>query len=152
MQSLGEYSISSTISDIDSVEQLLEHLHKCDVETQPSSTSQTIFMLQFIIYLLTLLQKQLPNHLNTLTVICDQLHLMTKILNIHLIAWSCHSFLIAAPQRSIDSWEVDLLSYHSYQLLEDWPYPKTWVLQLSSKRVAFLCISEMSLIFCYPKI
>lgn len=77
VQRLGDYRIPSTINELHVLEELLTNLRKCDTEESASSPDRVIFLLQLVISILTFLQEESPKYLNTLKVICEQLHLMT---------------------------------------------------------------------------
>ncbi|XP_064120877.1 uncharacterized protein LOC135225533 [Macrobrachium nipponense] len=77
VHSLVEYKIPAVINDIKSLEELLRHLKNTDLQEQATDPSRVIFLLQFAITVLSLLKNESYKFFSTVTMICEQLHLMT---------------------------------------------------------------------------
>lgn len=77
MHRLGNYKTPSHVKDIDSLEELLDNLKKCDTDDRVSTPGRVLFLMQHVLSLLTILREESSKYKNVLRGMCEQVHLMT---------------------------------------------------------------------------
>ena len=75
---IGEYKIPTGISNINSLEDLLQNMRKLDIQEHQSKPLSVIAVLHLLLPFFTLLQDQSFKYFHSLKFISEQLHLMTQ--------------------------------------------------------------------------